>query len=76
MESAGLLAKRVRRKEMRAADAIEAFAWLDRCGVRIVETAPLVPRALNLSLRLQVSSWDAVYLVRSAVGLHPLIRFL
>lgn len=61
-EFASLLAKRSRRKEISAQQAHEAFHLLTRCALRLFDMRPRLPRALELSLRHQLSLWDCVYL--------------
>jgi len=61
-EFASLLAKRGRRKEISAAQASEAYRLLARCAPRLFDTRPLIPQALSLSLRHQLSLWDCLYL--------------
>jgi predicted nucleic acid-binding protein len=61
-EFASLLAKRSRRKEISAGQASEAYHLLTRCAPRLFDMRPLLLRALDLSLRHQLSLWDCVYL--------------
>jgi len=61
-EFASLIAKRNRRKEMSAPEAREAFGLMTKCAPRLFDTHPRLFRALDLSLRYQLSLWDCVYL--------------
>ncbi len=61
-EVASLLAKRHRRKQISAEQARGAFEFMNRSAPRLVDTRPLLSRALDLSLRNQMSLWDCVYL--------------
>jgi predicted nucleic acid-binding protein len=61
-EFASLLAKRNRRKQITAEQAHEAFALMTRCAPRLFDMRPRLFRALDLSLRHQLSLWDCVYL--------------
>jgi predicted nucleic acid-binding protein len=61
-EFASLISKRARRKQISAAQARGAFALMSKCAPQLVETRPLLQRALNLSLERQLSLWDCVYL--------------
>jgi len=61
-EFASLAAKRHRRKELSAEQAREAFRLMAKCAPRLFDTRPQLPRALDLSLRYQMSLWDCVYL--------------
>src|SRR4051794_40655015 len=38
------------------------FQLLNRCALRLFDTRPLVPLALDISLRYQLSLWDCIYL--------------
>jgi len=61
-EFASLVAKRNRRKQISAAQALEAFALMTKCAPRLVDTRPRLTRALDLSLQHQLSLWDCIYL--------------
>jgi predicted nucleic acid-binding protein len=61
-EFASLAAKRHRRKELSAEQAREAFRLMVKCAPRLFDMRPYLPRALDLSLRYQMSLWDCVYL--------------
>lgn len=61
-EFASLLAKRTRRKQVSTEQAHEAFSLLTKCAPRLFDTRPRFSRALDLSLRRQLSLWDCVYL--------------
>jgi predicted nucleic acid-binding protein len=62
-EFAGLLAKRRRRKQISAEQAVEAFRWMTRCAPKLYDMRPRLGRALELSLKFQMSLWDCVYVV-------------
>ena len=62
VEVASLLAKRCRRKQLVADQAREAFDFMSRSAPQLFDTRPLLSRALDLSLRYQMSLWDCVYL--------------
>ena len=61
-EFASLVAKRSRRKQISPAQAHEAFLLMTKCAPRLFDTRPRLSRALDLSLRRQMSLWDCVYL--------------
>jgi predicted nucleic acid-binding protein len=61
-EFASLIAKRVRRKHMSAAEAIDAFYRLEESVPALFETHPLVEAALNLAVDSQMSLWDSMHL--------------
>jgi predicted nucleic acid-binding protein len=65
-EFASLVAKRNRRKLMLAEQVYQAFALMARYGPRLYETRPCLSRALDISLRYQLSLWDCVYLALAA----------
>lgn len=60
-EFASLLSKRHRRKQISAEQAAEAFQLMEQCSPTIVETHSRLARALHLSLQLNMSLWDCVY---------------
>jgi predicted nucleic acid-binding protein len=61
-EFASLIAKRVRRKHMSAAEAIDAFHRFEESVPALFETRPLVEAALNLAVDGQMSLRDSVHL--------------
>ena len=61
-EFASLVAKRNRRRQISAVQAHQAFELMTRCVPRLVDTRPLLFRALDLSMRHQLSLWDCIYL--------------
>lgn len=61
-EFASLMAKRSRRKEISRRQAHDAFDLLTRCAIPLFDMRPRLRRALELSLRYQLSLWDCVYL--------------
>ena len=61
-EFASLIAKRVRRKHMSAAEAIDAFHRFEESVPALFETHPLVEAALNLAVDSQMSLWDSMHL--------------
>jgi predicted nucleic acid-binding protein len=65
-EFASLVAKRSRRKLMSAEQAHQAFALMGRYAPRLFDMRPRLSRALDLSLRHQLSLWDCVYLALAA----------
>ncbi|HXN48984.1 MAG TPA: type II toxin-antitoxin system VapC family toxin [Bryobacteraceae bacterium] len=62
VELASLLSKRHRRKQISAAQAREAFQLVREFAPELIETDRRLVRALDLSLRHQMSLWDCVYL--------------
>src|ERR1039458_1057656 len=61
-EFASLVAKRNRRKQISAQQALQAFAWMTKCAPPLFDMRPRLSRALDLSLQRQLSLWDCVYL--------------
>jgi len=61
-EFASLVAKRNRVKQISTVQAHEAWALMNKCAPRLFDTRPRLFRALDLSLRYQLSLWDCVYL--------------
>jgi predicted nucleic acid-binding protein len=61
-EFASLVAKRSRRKQISVDQARQAFELMKRCAPRLFDVPPLISRALDLSLRHQLSLWDCIYL--------------
>jgi len=60
------LSKKARGKEISHVAAREAFHLFLAVGVPVVESQPRLPDALNLSLRFELSLWDAVYIAVAA----------
>ena len=60
-EFASLVAKRNRRKQISAQQALQAFAWMTKCAPRLFDTRPRLSRALDLSLLHQLSLWDLLW---------------
>ena len=73
VEFASLIAKRVRRKQISAAEADHSFRLMDEAAPALFETRPLVSAALDLALRHQMSLWDCVYL---ALAIEMTVRCL
>ncbi len=61
-EFAGLLAKKVRRKQLSRDQARRGFGFMQYSVLRLFETGPLLEAALDLALHNQMSLWDCVYL--------------
>jgi len=61
-EFASLVAKRNRRKQISEEQARQAFSLMTKCAPRLFDMRPRLFRALDLSLRYQLSLWDCVYL--------------
>jgi predicted nucleic acid-binding protein len=61
-EFASLVAKRVRRKQLSTSQAEEAFALLCQFAPRLYDMQVLLPVALRMSVRSQLSLWDCVYI--------------
>jgi predicted nucleic acid-binding protein len=61
-EFASLVAKRHRRKQLSAEQAHQAFSLMVKCAPRLFDMRPRLFRALELSVRYQLSLWDCVYL--------------
>jgi predicted nucleic acid-binding protein len=61
-EFASLVVKGHRRKRITAPQALEAFSLMTKCAPRLYDIQPRLPRALDLSLRYQLSLWDSLYL--------------
>jgi predicted nucleic acid-binding protein len=62
VEFAGLVAKRNRRKQISALQAHQAFALMTKCAPKLFDVQQRLSRALDLSLRHQLSLWDCLYL--------------
>src|SRR5207302_923839 len=61
-EFGSLLAKRHRCRQLSAEQARQAFHLIAASALMLTETRPLLFRALNLSLRHEMSLWDCVYI--------------
>jgi predicted nucleic acid-binding protein len=61
-EFASLVAKRNRRTQISTEQAREAFSLMTKCAPQLFDTHPRLYRALDLSLRDQLSLWDSIYL--------------
>jgi predicted nucleic acid-binding protein len=72
-EFASLLAKRNRRKQISAAQAYRAFQLMTKCAPRLFDMRPRLSRALDLSLRHQMSLWDCVYVALAIEHQCPLL---
>jgi len=48
--------------QISAAQAYEAYALMTRCAPRLFDMRPRLLRALDLSVRHQISLWDCIYL--------------
>ncbi len=73
MEVASALLKALRRKEMAAADAVEALDTLSAAAIRMFPAADHVDTAFQLARRHGGSLYDAIY-VALALHLHaPLV---
>jgi predicted nucleic acid-binding protein len=73
VEFASLIAKRMRRKQISAADAEHSFRLMEESAPALFETRPLVSGALDLALHYQLSLWDCVYLALAIANDCPLI---
>lgn len=62
VEAAAVLARRVRRGLLAAADCAGLLAALQRQGIAVWPTVPLLHQAIALSASLRVSLQDAIYL--------------
>lgn len=72
-EAASLVAKRTRRKQLSDAQAHQAFRLLEHSVLRLFETRPLLPAALDLASRNQMSLWDCVYIALAMEYGCPLV---
>jgi predicted nucleic acid-binding protein len=61
LELASLLSKRCRRKQVSPTGARAALTLLLDSSPELFEARPRVPAAFELSIRFQISLWDAVY---------------
>ena len=68
VEFANVLWKKVQREECDPAQAEEVLAAFDTDAPRLIESVPLVPRALELALRLGEVVYDCVYLAAAIEG--------
>jgi predicted nucleic acid-binding protein len=73
IEFASLIAKRIRRSQMPAAEGQQAFRLMEESELRLVATRPLLGRALSLALHNRMSLWDCVYLALAIEYDCPLI---
>jgi predicted nucleic acid-binding protein len=73
IEFASLIAKRVRRAQMPAAQAYRAFRLMETSELRLLETRPLLGAAVDLAFNNQISLWDSVYLALALEHHCPLI---
>jgi predicted nucleic acid-binding protein len=73
MEFASLIAKRVRRLQIPAAQAADTFRLLRQVAPVLFDTRPLLDAALQLALHRHVSLWDSVYLALAIQHNCPLI---
>lgn len=64
--------KKVRRREMSAADLDQAVGYLLALGVEWVPTGPLLTRAAQVATEIDHPVYDCVYLVLSASRAAPL----
>jgi predicted nucleic acid-binding protein len=62
VETANVLAKKVRAKDMDGAAALVALALVKDAVARLIPIEPLVPRALELSIALSHPVYDCVFL--------------
>ena len=62
VESANVLAKKVRANDIAGAEALRALAMIQSAVASFVRTEPLVPRALELSIALSHPVYDCVFL--------------
>lgn len=60
-EFASLVARRVRRRQLSASQAEEAFELMRESAPQLYDTQSLLPAALHLSVGHQLSLWDCVY---------------
>ena len=72
-EFASLIAKRVRRKQMLATEANDAFRLLEEYAAILFETRLLLGAALELALDRHASLWDCVYLALAVAHDCPLM---
>lgn len=72
-ECAHILWKHVRRFGYSGSEARKDIAGLKSLGLRVVSTALLMPRALDLALKWEVTAYDACYLALAEEIKAPLI---
>jgi predicted nucleic acid-binding protein len=72
-EAASVLARRVRRRQLTPAGAEKAFRFLQAYMPALEQDAELVHEAFRLSLRLQLSLWDCLYLALAIRGRRTLV---
>jgi predicted nucleic acid-binding protein len=68
VEFANVLWKKVQREECDHAQAEEILDAFDTDAPRLIESVPLVPRALELALRLGEVVYDCIYLAAAIEG--------
>lgn len=72
-ELGNILWKKVRRDEIRAAKAFEILGIFQTLGVEIYSSAVLLPSALDLSVRLDRTVYDCLYLALAIAQNCPLV---
>ena len=72
-EFASLLAKRNRRKEVSADQAVRALHLMESCSPKLLDMRSRLQHAFDLSLQHQLSLWDCVYLALAIEHNCPLI---
>lgn len=81
VETANVLAKKVRAKDLRGEDALRALGMVKAAVTQIVRSESLVPRALELSIVLSHPVYDCIFLAcaeqaggRLATRDNPFVR--
>lgn len=72
-ELANVLRKKVRRDECSGAEAQAILDAFESDAPELVESVPLVPRALELALRLDETLYDCLYLAAAIEGEAALV---
>ncbi len=72
-ECANILWKYVRRSGYSAADALKDIAATKNLGLRAVSAGLLMPRALDLALKWEITAYDACYVALAEELKSPLI---
>lgn len=72
-ETASLLAKKHRRKELSAQQVTTAFRYISAFAPNLQPSATLLPQALNLSIECHLSLWDSIYLALAIQNNCPLV---
>lgn len=72
-EFASLVAKRNRRKQISAEQALEAFSLMTKCAPRLFDMRPRLVQALDLSVQYRLSMWVCVYLALALERDCPLL---